>query len=126
MTFNAEAANMTPESMAILNDLPESIHVFVETPGVQDDHVEEPQVYWSTDPFVNTTEAIPPGALTIRMRWSTEVEVAWWEPRHYEVAEAVLRRHGVDPTTNSAAQSLNLPLLEMCSDQRQDGESTVR
>ncbi|KAJ7732623.1 hypothetical protein B0H14DRAFT_2997421 [Mycena olivaceomarginata] len=27
MTFNAEAANMTPESMAILNDFPESIHV---------------------------------------------------------------------------------------------------
>ncbi|KAJ6596381.1 hypothetical protein DFH09DRAFT_1072417 [Mycena vulgaris] len=36
-----------------------------------------------------------------------------WEPHHYEVASAVLKEHGFDPTTNAAAQSLNLPLLQI-------------
>jgi hypothetical protein len=122
MTLNAEAT-CTPD--AILDNLPDKIHVFVQVPLVHEKRIEEPKIYWSTDANVTTTASIPPGALTIKMRWKSNMETAMWEPHHYEVAEAALKRHGLDSTTN-IAQALDLPLLEVPSDGCEPGEFTIR
>ncbi|KAJ7358458.1 hypothetical protein DFH08DRAFT_442612 [Mycena albidolilacea] len=113
MSLNAEA---TPD--AILDNLPEKIHVFVQVPLVHEEHIEEPKIYWSTDPNVTTTALIPPGALTIKMAWMSDMRTAMWESHHYEVAEAALKRYGLDSTTN-IAQVLDLPMLEVPSDGRE-------
>jgi hypothetical protein len=120
MTLNAEA---TPD--AILDNLPDKIHVFVQVPLVHEEHVEEPKIYWSTDADVTTTASIPPGTLTIKMAWMSDMRTAVWEPHHYEVAEAALKRHGLDSTTN-IAQALDLPMLEVPSDGREPGEFTIQ
>ncbi|KAF7355935.1 hypothetical protein MVEN_00922700 [Mycena venus] len=103
----------TFDSVAILNDLPEKIHVFVQVPTVHQVHVEEPQIYWSTNAQIIETGHIPRGALKIRMSWVAHIDAARWEPHHYEVATTVQKDHGFDPITTAAARSLNLPLLEI-------------
>ncbi|KAF7355919.1 hypothetical protein MVEN_00920900 [Mycena venus] len=113
MVLAAEPIPTTEESWAIVDNLPENINVFVQVPTVKEARIEEPQIYWSTGAHTTETSCIPPGSLKIHMRWSTSSEVAQWEPHHYEVASAVLKEHGFDPTTNAAAESLNLPLFEI-------------
>jgi hypothetical protein len=110
--------------MAIFDDLPAKIHLFVQVPIVREKHVEEPQIYWSMNTHVHETGSIPPAVFTIKMCWLTCVEAARWEGHHYEVAEAALKRHEFNPATNAAAQSLNPPPLAPVesSNQREYGK----
>ncbi|KAJ7677877.1 hypothetical protein DFH06DRAFT_561831 [Mycena polygramma] len=112
MTLRTKADAIASQSIPTVN-LPEKIHVFVEVPKITKDYVEEPHIYWSTDPQTVETARLPRSALAIRMRWDTYMHAAHWEPHHYEVAEALQERHGFNPTTNDAAKSLKLPLLEV-------------
>ncbi|KAJ6487154.1 hypothetical protein C8R47DRAFT_1127890 [Mycena vitilis] len=109
---------LAAEDAAILDDLPGTIHVFVQVPQINEDCVDEPQIHWSTDADAVKTQTIPRSALKIRMKWMIGFVTVRWEKHHYEVAEATQRQLGFDPTTNAAAKSLNLPLLEVV-----DGES---
>ncbi|KAJ7885431.1 hypothetical protein B0H13DRAFT_1889550 [Mycena leptocephala] len=113
MVLAAEDTPTTSESLAICQNLPEKIHVFVQVPTVQGDHIKEPQIYWSTDAGITNTLLIPRGALEIWMTWKTDIHAVRWEPHHYEVANIAQEQHGFDPTTNAATQSLDLPLLEV-------------
>ncbi|KAJ7892909.1 hypothetical protein B0H14DRAFT_2686357 [Mycena olivaceomarginata] len=113
MVLAAELIPSTEESWAIVNNLPENIHIFVQVPTIKDARIEEPQIYWSTEAHIIDRGCIPPGSLKIRMRWEIFSHSAQWESHHYEVASTVLKEHGFDPSTNSAALSLNLPLLEI-------------
>jgi hypothetical protein len=113
MVLAAELIPSTEESWAIVDNLPENIHVFVQVPKIKDSRIEEPQIYWSTDAHIIDRGCIPPGSLKIRMRWETCSEWVQWESHHYEVASTVLKEHGFDPSTDSAALSLNLPLFEI-------------
>ncbi|KAJ7615636.1 hypothetical protein DFH06DRAFT_1343604 [Mycena polygramma] len=105
------AENTAPESIALLDDLPERIHVFVELLKIKEGHIEEPEIYWSTDPNEVETRSVPCSALKIWMSWRTRFQTVHWEDHPYEVAEAKQKRLGFDPTTNAAAKSLDLPLL---------------
>jgi hypothetical protein len=113
MVLAAEDTPTTSESLAICQNLPEKIHVFVQVPTIQGDHIKEPQIYWSTDAGITNTLLIPRGALEIWMTWNTDIHAVRWEPHHYEVAKIAQEQHGFDPTTNTATQSLDLPLLEV-------------
>ncbi|KAJ7858519.1 hypothetical protein B0H14DRAFT_2748835 [Mycena olivaceomarginata] len=113
MVLAAELVPSTEESWAIVNNLPENIHVFIQVPKIKDARIEEPQIYWSTETHIIDRGCIPPGSLKIRMSWETDSSVVQWESHHYEVASTVLKEHGFDPSTDSAALSLNLPLLEI-------------
>ncbi|KAJ7892912.1 hypothetical protein B0H14DRAFT_961057 [Mycena olivaceomarginata] len=113
MVLAAELIPSTKESSAIVDNLPENIHIFVQVPTIKDARIEEPQIYWSTEAHIIDRGCIPPGSLKIRMRWETSSNWAQWESHHYEVASTVLKEHGFDPSTDLAALSLNLPLLEI-------------
>ncbi|KAJ7622006.1 hypothetical protein DFH06DRAFT_1448058 [Mycena polygramma] len=113
MILAAEDTATTPESIALLDDLPERIHVFVQVPQIKEHCVEEPQIYWSTDADAVDTRTVPRAALKIRASWVIQFHTVHWENHHYEVAEATQRQLGFDPMTNAAAKSLNLPLLEV-------------
>ncbi|KAJ7615670.1 hypothetical protein DFH06DRAFT_1239759 [Mycena polygramma] len=126
MVLAAEDIGTTAESIALLDGLPERIHIFVQVPQINEECVEEPQIYWSTDADVVETQTVPRLALKIRMKWVIPFETVRWENHHYEVAEATQKRLGFDPATNAAAKSLNLPLLEALdvqSSERVDQES---
>ncbi|KAJ7359406.1 hypothetical protein DFH08DRAFT_410402 [Mycena albidolilacea] len=130
MVLAAELIPSTEESWAIVNNLPENIHVFVQVPQIKDTRIEEPQIYWSTEAHIIDRGCIPPGSLKIRMSWEISSRWAQWESHHYEVASTVLKEHGFDPSTNSAALSLNLPLFEIPdphdSSYQSDSESSWR
>jgi hypothetical protein len=113
MVLAAELIPTSKESWAIVDNLPENIHVFVQVPTIKDARIEEPQIYWSTEAHIIDRGCIPPGSLKIRMRWETSSKWVQWESHHYEVASTVLKEHGFDPSTDSAALSLNLPLFEI-------------
>ncbi|KAJ7028890.1 hypothetical protein C8F04DRAFT_1398643 [Mycena alexandri] len=113
MVFLAEATPIAPESIAVFEDLPKQIHIFVEIPAVPAGHVQEPQIYWSTDPDIMTTSAIPLGGFEIRMVWDIDTTAVRWESHHYEVAKLIQEQNGFNPATNDAARSLGLPLLDI-------------
>ncbi|KAJ7137265.1 hypothetical protein C8R46DRAFT_1201292 [Mycena filopes] len=113
MVLRAEATPTTLDSIAVFEDLPKEIHVFVQIPVISAGSVREPHIYWSTDPNITATSNIPPGALEIWMAWRALSESVGWEPHHYEVVRAIQQQNGFDPDTNLAAQHLELPLLDI-------------
>ncbi|KAJ6487092.1 hypothetical protein C8R47DRAFT_1072184 [Mycena vitilis] len=113
MVLAAEDTATTPESIALLDGLPNWIHVFVQLPKITEGHIREPQIYWSTDGNEVENRSVPCSALKIWISWRTRFQTVHWEDHHYEVAEATQKRLGFDPTTNDAAISLDLPLLEV-------------
>ncbi|KAJ7618174.1 hypothetical protein DFH06DRAFT_99732 [Mycena polygramma] len=106
----------TDESLALLETLPEQLHVFVELPILDRDsnRIAEPRIYWSTHPTQKETSQIPPKIFRIRLSWSASVNSARWEKHHYDVAKSIQEECGFDPTTNAAAEALGLPLLDAC------------
>ncbi|KAJ7167026.1 hypothetical protein C8R46DRAFT_1351220 [Mycena filopes] len=107
----------SPEAQAILDALPEEIHVFVQVPILGDGTIDEPQIYWSTDADTIKTNLIPHAALKIRMRYYTAMSVPRWEPHHYKMAEKIQLDNGFDPTTTMAAEYLGLPILDVVGNQ---------
>ncbi|KAJ7121449.1 hypothetical protein C8R44DRAFT_786277 [Mycena epipterygia] len=114
MVLAQEETATTPESLALLETLPEELHVFVEVPTFDGGLIAEPKIYWSTDPTSKETSLIPPGAFKIRFAWEVHVESAWWQQHHYDVAKSIQEECGFDPSTNAAAKALDLPLLPAC------------
>ncbi|KAJ7612898.1 hypothetical protein DFH06DRAFT_147506 [Mycena polygramma] len=100
-------------------DLPDCIlHVFVQVPLLAGGRIDEPRVYWYTQPNATQPGDIPAAALEIRMSWDINFTLLRWETHHYEVADRMQEECGLDPTTNAAAQSLGLPLLSVVTDQK--------
>ncbi|KAJ7734063.1 hypothetical protein B0H16DRAFT_1892548 [Mycena metata] len=112
MVLNAEDL----ERLGISSRLPRKIHVFVEIPVLAKGIVNEPKIYWSTDANRIQTELIPSAAFTIRMVWCPYISVMRWESHHYEVAEKIQEEHGFDLMTSAAAESMGLPVLDLCVD----------
>ncbi|KAJ7121373.1 hypothetical protein C8R44DRAFT_786206 [Mycena epipterygia] len=114
MVLVQEETATTPESLALLETLPEELHVFVQVPTLDAGRIAEPKIYWSTDPTNKETSLIPSGAFKIRVKWAVDVKSAWWQQHHYDVAKSIQEECGFDPSTNAAAKALNLPLLQPC------------
>ncbi|KAJ6575995.1 hypothetical protein DFH09DRAFT_1150165 [Mycena vulgaris] len=106
--------HQSKESLALLDELPAHIHVFLQVPTLAESRISEPLMYWSTDPMRRETSLIPTGMFQIRFKFSTETAVAWWEQHHYDVIRSAQHECGFDPTTTDAAEALNLPLLQPC------------
>jgi hypothetical protein len=106
-------AASTPASLAILRQLPDEIHVFVEIPTLDSLRVAEPRIYWSTDPNSTETDLIPRGAMKIVTYWDPRADLVSWQQHHYDVAKSVQERHGFDPSSTAAAEALGLPILEI-------------
>ncbi|KAJ7500052.1 hypothetical protein FB451DRAFT_1162450 [Mycena latifolia] len=113
LVLAAENTATTPESVAILSDLPDELHVFVQVPVLDGTHVNQPDIYWSTDATTVETHRIPGGALKINVLWSVQVAFDSWLPHHYEVAKSALSEYGFDPTRKADTEALDLPVLEM-------------
>ncbi|KAJ7167025.1 hypothetical protein C8R46DRAFT_1351219 [Mycena filopes] len=112
----------SPEAQAILDALPEEIHVFIQVPILGEGTIAEPKIHWSTDTDTIRTDLIPHAAMRIRMGWNIYMSVPRWESHHYEVAEKIQVDHGFDPTTTAAAKYLGLPHLEIVADECQSEE----
>ncbi|KAJ7500044.1 hypothetical protein FB451DRAFT_49506 [Mycena latifolia] len=113
LVLAAENTATTPESLAILSELPDELHVFAQVPVLDRARITEPGIYWSTDGSTVETRRIPRGALKINVRWNPHVAFNSWLPHHYEVARSALREHGFDPTSKADADALGVPLLEI-------------
>ncbi|KAJ7489655.1 hypothetical protein B0H11DRAFT_1059827 [Mycena galericulata] len=104
----------TPESLNLMEILPEHLHVYVQVPVLDGRRILEPRVCWSTDARSKETSLIPQGTFKIRMKWELRVEVSRWEKHHYDVAKSIQAECGFDPATQATAKALGVPLLEAC------------
>ncbi|KAJ7691034.1 hypothetical protein B0H17DRAFT_1201377 [Mycena rosella] len=112
MVLCQEETGTTTGSLALLETIPSNIHVFLQVPTLDEGRIQEPRMYWSTDPLCIETSLIPPGMFKIRFGFGTNITLAWWEKHHYDAARSILEECGFDPRTIAAANSLNLPLFE--------------
>ncbi|KAJ7495541.1 hypothetical protein FB451DRAFT_1214305 [Mycena latifolia] len=113
MVLAAENTATTSESLAILSELPENLHVFVQVPVLDGPRLTEPAIYWSTEACTVETGRVPRGALKISASWDANMLLDSWLPHHYAVVRSAQEDHGFDPTSKVDADALGLPLLEI-------------
>ncbi|KAJ7489664.1 hypothetical protein B0H11DRAFT_2229691 [Mycena galericulata] len=114
MVLCQEETATTPESLSLMEILPDHLHVYVQVPIIDGRRILEPRIYWSTDATSKDTSLIPLGTFKIRMTWELVVSASTWEQHHYEVAKSVQEECGFDPATKTAAKALGIPLLKAC------------
>ncbi|KAJ7612935.1 hypothetical protein DFH06DRAFT_1484800 [Mycena polygramma] len=117
LQLNWEMITVAQDGSSRAVDLPDCVHAFVQVPLLAGARIDEHRVYWSTQPNATQTGDIPAAALEIRMSWNINFSLLRWETHHYEGADRVQEECEFDPTTNAAAQSLDLPLLSVVTDQ---------